>query len=124
MELRLRSLRKENGISQAELAKTLGVDIKTVGNWERGKTVPDSEQVWNCAVALGSTPNDVMGWYDEHPEDRPASPPADPMASDLVDAYGRCTPERRAALVQSARDAALASGEVPERGGVRHEGVA
>ena len=44
--------------------------------------------------------------------------------TDLVDAYGRCTPERRAALVQSARDAALASGEAPQRGGVRDAGVA
>lgn len=39
----------------------------------------------------------------------------DPMAADLVDAYGRCIPERRAAL---------ASGEVPQRGGVRPAGVA
>ena len=99
MELRLRSLRKENGISQAELAKTLGVDIKTVGNWERGKTVPDSEQVWNCAVALGSTPNDVMGWYETHPEDRPASPPADPMASDLVRHFSNLSEEGREVAV-------------------------
>ena len=34
----------------------------------------------------------------------------DPMAADLVDAYGRCTPERRAAL---------ASGEAPQRAGLR-----
>lgn len=35
------------------------------------------------------------------------------LAADLVDAYGRCTPERRAAFVQSARDAAVASGRYP-----------
>ena len=48
----------------------------------------------------------------------------DPMAADLVDAYGRRTPERRAALVQSARDAALASGEAPQRAGLRAQEAA
>ena len=118
MNLCLKTIRKENGISQADLAKRLGVDIKTVGNWERGKTIPDAEQVWNCAVALGCTPNDLCGWYIDHPEDRPA-PPGDPGAAELVGCYSRCTSDRRASLLQAARDAALASGEATERADVQ-----
>ena len=123
MVLKLKALRKAAHVSQEELAEKIGISARSIGAWERGQTTMNAEQLWNCAVALGTTPNDLLGWYDEHPEDRPA-PPGDPMAADLVDAYGRCTPERRAALVQSARDAALASGEAPQRGAARPAGVA
>ena len=119
MNLCLKQIRKENGMSQAELAKRLGVDIKTVGNWERGKTIPDAEQVWNCAVALGCSPNDICGWYIDHPEDRPAPLKPDSLASELVSCYSQCTVDRQAALIQYARDAALASGEATERAGVQ-----
>jgi transcriptional regulator with XRE-family HTH domain len=69
MELQLKRIRKENGMSQAELAKQLGVDIKTVGNWERGNTVPDAIQLVKCASLLSTTPNDLMGWYEDHPRE-------------------------------------------------------
>lgn len=118
MNLCLKTIRKENGISQADLAKRLSVDIKTVGNWERGKTIPDAEQVWNCAVVLGCSPNDICGWYIDHPDDRPA-PPGDSGAEELVGCYSRCTSDRRASLLQAARDAALASGEATERADVQ-----
>ena len=52
MNLKLKQARKENGYSQADLADALNVDIKTVGNWERGKTLPDIEQLWKCAKVL------------------------------------------------------------------------
>lgn len=124
MEIKLMEFRKAAGFKNRDLfAEKIGVNKYTYRSWESGAAMMNAEQIWNCAVALNCTPNDLLGWYDEHPEDRPA-PPGDPMAADLVDAYGRCTPERRAALVQSARDAALASGEVPQRGGVRDAGVA
>lgn len=119
MNLCLKQIRKENGISQGDLAKRLGVDIKTVGNWERGRTIPDAEQVWNCAVALGCTPNDLCGWYIDHPEDRPVPLKPDSLASELVSCYSQCTVDRQAALIQYARDAALASGEATERAAVQ-----
>ena len=95
MQLQLKSVRKENGMSQAELAEHLGIDIKTIGNWERGKTVPNIEQIWNCAVALGSTPNDLMGWYIYHPRACPQPERLDPEHESLIADYDACTPERR-----------------------------
>lgn len=76
MALQLKSLRKAAGMTQGELAQRLGVDISTVGNWERGKTQMDVAQL--CAVVdlLGCTPNDVLGWWDDHPR-TPASDFAD-----------------------------------------------
>lgn len=36
----IRRMREARGLTQAELAARLGVGQRTVGNWERGETVP------------------------------------------------------------------------------------
>lgn len=117
MELQIKQLRKKSHISQTELANSIGVSLRTVGSWERGESLPNAEQVWNCAVALGCSPNDICGWYIDHPEDRPA-PPGDPGAAELLGCYRSCTPERQDALLNLARDSALLSGGAAERGAV------
>jgi transcriptional regulator with XRE-family HTH domain len=35
---KIRAVRKSKGISQEQLAEKIGVDLKTYGNWETGKT--------------------------------------------------------------------------------------
>ena len=95
MNLQLKQIRKESRVSQEELAKRIGVSARAIGAWERGENSPNAEQVWNCAVALGCSPNDICGWYIDHPEDRPA-PPGDPGAAELLGCYRSCTPERAA----------------------------
>lgn len=114
MDMKLKEARKKANVTQGQLARTLGVDIKTVGNWERGVTLMNIEQVWDCCVALECTPNDLCGWYDEHPMD--ADPASDPYESELVGNYRQLTPERKVSLLQSARDGAAMSKSVPERG--------
>ena len=108
MELQIKQLRKKSHISQTELANSIGVSLRTVWSWERGESLPNAEQVWNCAVALGCSPNDICGWYIDHPEDRPA-PPGDSGAEELLGCYRSCTPERQDALLNLARDSALLS---------------
>ena len=115
MELQIKQLRKKSHISQTELANSIGVSLRTVGSWERGESLPNAEQVWNCAVSLGCSPNDICGWYIDHPEDRPA-PPGDSGAAELLGCYRSCTPERQDALLNLARDSALLSGPAAERG--------
>lgn len=104
MNLKLKQARKENGYSQADLADALNVDIKTVGNWERGKTLPDIEQLWKCAKALNTDPNDLLGWYEEHPEDRPAAPAG--AEGELIACYRQSTEKRRSKILETARDQA------------------
>ena len=62
MKLNLKEMRQRAGKTQAELAAVIGVTVNSVGNWERGVTCPDVEQIWRCAEALGCTPNDIFGW--------------------------------------------------------------
>lgn len=104
MNLRLRQARKENGYSQADLANELNVDIKTVGNWERGKTLPDIEQLWKCAKVLHTDPNDLLGWYEEHPEDKPTAPTG--AEGELLYCYRQSTEKRRSKILETARDQA------------------
>lgn len=111
MNLKLKQVRKENGYSQADLADALNVDIKTVGNWERGKTLPDIEQLWKCAKALNTDPNDLLGWYEEHPEDRPAAPVG--AEGELIACYRQSTEKRRSKILETARDQAELSQNQP-----------
>ncbi len=104
MNLKLKQARKENGYSQADLANALNVDIKTVGNWERGKTLPDIEQLWKCAKVLHTDPNDLLGWYEEHPEDRPTAPSG--AEGELIVCYRKSTEKRRSKILETARDQA------------------
>lgn len=92
MRLMLKEIRKKAGVTQTSLAKELGVDTKTVGNWERGETIPNALQVWACAVALGTDPNTVLGWYEEHPREAPAP---DPAHRGLVESYDSLSEEGR-----------------------------
>ena len=92
MRLMLKEIRKKAGVTQTSLAKELGVDTKTVGNWERGETIPNALQVWACAVALETDPNSVLGWYEEHPMEAIAP---DPAHRGLVESYDSLSEEGR-----------------------------
>ena len=67
MKLRLRELRKTSGLNQDELAELVGVTRRVVGGWERQDTQITLEDAVAVSKALGCTPNDLCGWYDEHP---------------------------------------------------------
>lgn len=115
MNLKLKQARKENGYSQADLADALNVDIKTVGNWERGKTLPDIEQLWKCAKVLHTDPNDLLGWYEEHPEDKPTAPAG--AEGELIVCYRKSTEKRRSKILETARDQAELSQAQAEASG-------
>ena len=113
MILQLRKIRKAKKLSQAELAEMLGANIRTVGAWERGETMMSIEQLCNCCEVLGCSPNDMTGWYLEHPSD--AATLEDPAREEILMCYDRPNAENRDFMLQAARHAALASGEAPER---------
>ena len=47
--LRLKGLREEAGVSQAQLAKAIGVSQSTVGMWESGRSVPEYKTLLRVA---------------------------------------------------------------------------
>ncbi len=120
MDLQLRRLRVEAGLSQTQLAEKVGVSLKTVGNWERGETAITLEDAYNCAVALDCTPNDLCGWPEGKNEGRSFP---DPFELELVDCYRSSTSQRKASVLQTARDAAAMSKYGSERLVPEAEGV-
>ena len=104
MKLQLKRIRKEKRVTQGTLAEKLLVDIGTVGNWERGKTMMSIEQLCPCCEILGTTPNEMTGWYIEHPEDTPGSETrSDPFEGELVECYRAATTEGKANILGNAR---------------------
>ena len=105
MKLNIRNMRKSAGLTQAELAERMGVNLSTIGNWERLVTCPDAEQIWNCAVALGCTPNDILGWYEDHPREG-SGELLTPEEREIVDCYRESAPQWRQNIAMTARSAA------------------
>lgn len=99
MNLRIKERRELAGMTQRELAQKVGKSFRTIQSWERCESYPNAEYVMVLSKIFGTDPNDLLGWYDEHPEDRPASPPADPMASDLVRHFSNLSEEGREVAV-------------------------
>lgn len=119
MDLRLKERRESLGLTQQELAKKVGKSFRTIQSWERGESYPNAEFVVVLCKIFDIDPNELLGWYIDHPEDRPVPLKPDSLASELVSCYSQCTVDRQAALIQYARDAALASGEATERAAVQ-----
>ena len=49
---KLRALRKEKGLTQAELAKLAGVGLKTSTNYEKGTTYPQNREVYGTLAKI------------------------------------------------------------------------
>ena len=103
MGLRIREMRKKAGMTQGELADATGVNIGTIGNWEREITTPDVEQIWNCCVALGCTPNDILGWDEEDAE---TDTPMTDTERDVLEDFRQSSPAWQQNIAQTARLAA------------------
>ena len=62
---RLRELRINHQISQAELANLLGINQQAVGKWERGKASPDYESLIRIAILYDVTTDYLLGRTDD-----------------------------------------------------------
>ena len=64
---KIKSLRKEKGLSLEQLAEAVGTSRQTIHRYETGviSNIP-SEKVEALAKALGTTPSSLMGWDDEN----------------------------------------------------------
>ncbi len=54
-------LRKNSGMTQAELADRLNYSDKAVSKWERGESVPDVLTLWQLAQVFGVTVDALLG---------------------------------------------------------------
>lgn len=57
----LKTIRKEKGFSQEQLAVRLNVVRQTVSKWEKGLSVPDAEMLIELAEVLNVEVSDLLG---------------------------------------------------------------
>ncbi len=58
---RIREHREKAGLTQAQLAETVFATRQTVGNWERGVTLPDIHSLRLLAAVFGTTADGLLG---------------------------------------------------------------
>lgn len=56
----LRSLRKNAGMTQKQLAAVMGVDQRTVSAWEKGVCEPSFQMLATLCELFGETFNDIL----------------------------------------------------------------
>ena len=64
----LKTLRKEKGFSQEQLAFRLNVVRQTISKWEKGLSVPDAELLIRLADVLDVSVSDLLGTKIEVPD--------------------------------------------------------
>ena len=57
----LKTLRKQRGFTQEELAARLNVVRQTVSKWEKGLSVPDADMLMRLAEILETTASTLLG---------------------------------------------------------------
>ncbi len=58
---RISVMRKNAGLTQMELANSLGISYQAVSNWERGISMPDISNLGALAKMLGVTVDEIIG---------------------------------------------------------------
>ena len=104
MNLRLRERREALGLNQKELAQKVGKSIRTIHSWEPEESYPNAELVGVLCEVFNTDPNELLGWYEEHPEDRPTAPAG--AEGELITCYRQSTEKRRSKILETARDQA------------------
>ncbi len=58
---KISTLRKEENMTQMELADRLGISFQAVSNWERGNSMPDISKLPELAEIFGVTVDELLG---------------------------------------------------------------
>lgn len=61
LELKLIELRTQHNLTQAQLAKKLNVNTKTIKNWEAGTSKPNADNLRDIAVFYKVTSDYLLG---------------------------------------------------------------
>ena len=83
---RLKELRKEKGISQAHLARNLGVNQTAVSQWETGRTLPSADLLYKIAEYLEVSVDYLLG---RTPHTNPEEARPDPSPAESEKKYTR-----------------------------------
>lgn len=95
----LKSLRENTRISQAELAKRLGVSQSTVGMWESGKNKPEYKMLIKIAEYFNVSVSELIG-----EEEKPIFQGENGLSEDeikLIELFREVPPEQQKTVLGS-----------------------
>lgn len=120
IQIQLKRLREEKGISQQELATAIGVAQSAVGNWESGLREPRSlKQLEQIADFFGVSTDYLLG--REGAQEKPTSVSGDGLSEEQLEVirhYEAAPPALRAAALAVLR-AAEEQGKTQDGGAAR-----
>lgn len=97
---RIKWLRGERGMSQAELARLIGIKPQSLGGIELGKSKsPSAQTLLRLAAALDANPEWIIHGRGTH--DMASIPAA--TEAEFVKAYRALSPEHQAAILAAAK---------------------
>ena len=94
---RLATLRKQKGLSQAELARLLGLGQSTIAMYERDKRQPDMDTLNRLADFFGVSADYLLGRADAPGRQLVAG---GPFFDELIDGHPDLSEEERQALAE------------------------
>lgn len=109
---RFRDFREKAGLTQKQLADLIGKSHVTVQSYEKGTSFPNADTVWKMCEIYKTDPDDLLGWYIDHPTSK--SQPAEPDEHELLEDYRACSGQWKDQVLMSARAAAVTSGSFSE----------
>jgi len=92
---RLRALRAEKGMKQAELGTALGVSASAVSYWESGRGVPHLDTIQQLADHFGVSMDYMLGKTDYRKVEVPAETISEPLAILMRGDLKRLPPDAR-----------------------------
>lgn len=124
MNFRLKEYREASGMSQAELANTIGKAKRTITSWEAGDSYPNAETLCKLCNIFRCTPCDMLGWWEDHERPSEGAPSLTHEETLLVDKY-RSLDRRRRESVYDTVDALADKAQAQEEcSGSLSEGAA
>ena len=106
---RIKELRNECGILQADLAKILKVGQGTISNWENGRTEPDQESLFTMSQHFGVSIDYILGNTDTKKAFTCEEVNALPEAQALREVMESLSLEDRQRVLEFGRNLALTS---------------
>lgn len=112
-KLQLKELRRRAGFkTQKDIADRLGIKERKYATWEREGVALTLEDAYNLSIVLGCTPNDLCGWYEDHPRENQGEGLSS-EESEIVGCYRQSTPQWKQNIAMTARSSAGESKRLP-----------
>ena len=102
---KLAELRRRRGLTQAELAKLLGVSEKTVNHYERRTANPSLELIQRLASFLDASPSDLVDVAAELPAPRRSKPGPKSHLEEVVERLHQLPRSEQQRVVEQIEDA-------------------